>query len=281
MCQFCHQHGDGKKWYLRAENYAAEMLDDPRRREVIGEVLGHPEKMAANVAQMDRLDSLPGFVRRAISGTVTRRMKRKHFGQVIPLEDVEQIFGFVNSIVRVPCVCRYASIGREVGYCYGVTMADAGRKFAQALGQLSDAMPFEPDTSGFETLTAEAALAAFADHEKEGLCHTVWTFVTPFIGGICNCDRADCLAMKATVGHGVKVMWRAEYVAEVNRDECMGCRACMRSCQFGAMGYSAADKKAMVEPRACYGCGICRRACGKGAIGLRAREEVVGAKAVW
>jgi heterodisulfide reductase subunit A-like polyferredoxin len=87
--------------------------------------------------------------------------------------------------------------------------------------------------------------------------------------------------MKATVGHGVKVMWRAEYVAEVNRDECMGCRACMRSCQFGAMGYSAADKKAMVEPRACYGCGICRRACGKGAIGLRAREEVVGAKAVW
>ena len=32
------------------------------------------------------------------------------------------------------------------------------------------------------------------EHEKEGLCHTVWTFQTPFIGGICNCDRADCLA---------------------------------------------------------------------------------------
>ncbi len=281
MCQFCHQHGDGKKWYLRAENYAAEMMDDARRREVIRGIFGRPEKLAADVAGMSRLDSLPGFVRRAISGAVTRRMKRDHFGQVLPLEDVEPIFGFVNSIVRVPCVCRYATLGREVGYCYGVTMADGGRKFAEAVGVLGETPFFGPDTSGFETLTAGEALAAFAEHEKEGLCHTVWTFVTPFIGGICNCDRSDCLAMKATVGHGVKVMWRAEYVAEVNRDECVGCRACLRACQFGAMGYSAADKKAMVEPRACYGCGICRQACGKGAIGLVAREEVAGAKGVW
>lgn len=41
-------------------------------------------------------------------------------------------------------------------------------------------------------LTKEEALAAFRHHEQEGLCHTVWTFMTPFIGGLCNCDRQDC-----------------------------------------------------------------------------------------
>ena len=24
MCEFCSQHGDGKRWYLNAENYAAD-----------------------------------------------------------------------------------------------------------------------------------------------------------------------------------------------------------------------------------------------------------------
>jgi ferredoxin len=73
----------------------------------------------------------------------------------------------------------------------------------------------------------------------------VWTFVAPFIGGICNCDRSDCGAMQATVTSGFPVMFRAEYVAEVNPDLCNGCRQCMRVCQFGAIGYSAATRRSL------------------------------------
>jgi ferredoxin len=91
-------------------------------------------------------------------------------------------------------------------------------------------------------LSKEEALAAFREHEREGLCHTVWTFVAPFIGGICNCDRSDCMAMKATVTHQFPVMFRAEYVAAVSPGLCNGCRQCMRVCQFGAIGYSAANE---------------------------------------
>jgi len=138
-----------------------------------------------------------------------------------------------------------------------------------------------PDFSQFERLTTEEALAAFREHEKEGLCHTVWTFVAPFTGGICNCDRRDCLAMRSTVGHDLPVMFRGEYVASVNPDVCTGCRSCLRQCQFGAMGYSAADKKAFVEPRACYGCGICRASCAKNAISLAPRQEVPTAANLW
>ncbi len=31
MCEFCHQHGEGKKWYLNAANYAEELYNDAAR----------------------------------------------------------------------------------------------------------------------------------------------------------------------------------------------------------------------------------------------------------
>ena len=154
-------------------------------------------------------------------------------------------------------------------------------RFQELLSGLDESFLGGPDVSGLETLSTEQALEAFGEHEKEGLCHTVWTFKAPFIGGICNCDRADCMAMKATVTHDVPVMFRGEYVAEVDPEACTGCRSCMQACQFGALGYSAAQQKAVVDPTACYGCGTCRAACNQNAIALRPRAEVPLAANRW
>ena len=76
------------------------------------------------------------------------------------------------------------------------------------------------------------------------------------------------------------MMFRAEYVAAVDMDRCTGCRACMRGCQFGAMGYSASLEKAFVDQRQCYGCGVCRTFCTKDAIALRDRKSVPAAARV-
>jgi NAD-dependent dihydropyrimidine dehydrogenase PreA subunit len=281
MCEFCHKHGEGKKWYLQAKNYSQDLLSDLRRRRFITDFFSHPEHLNHDAAQLEKLARAPAFVQRAIKGHITRRMKQVHFGQVLPLEDVETIFGFVNSIVRIPCICRHAALGREVRYCYGVSMGPGGGSFDELLAGLDSSFLAGPDTPDSERLDAAQALQAFAEHEKEGLCHSVWTFITPFIGGVCNCDRADCLAMKSTVTYGVKVMFRAETVAEVNPDLCTGCRSCMRVCQFGALGYSAANQKVTVDQTACYGCGICRRACQKDAITLKPRREVPAAATLW
>ena len=110
-------------------------------------------------------------------------MKRVHYGQVVPIEDVERIFGMVNSIVRVACICRHITLGKEKRYCYGVSLCPDGGRFGQVIWGLDKTFLSGPDTQGFETLSKPEAVAALRHHEAEGLCHSVWTFHAPFIGG--------------------------------------------------------------------------------------------------
>jgi heterodisulfide reductase subunit A-like polyferredoxin len=137
------------------------------------------------------------------------------------------------------------------------------------------------ETDGLEKVSKEEALDSFRKYEKEGLCHSVWTMMTPFVVGICNCDRSDCGAIQSTVIRGMPILFRAEYVAKVNRELCNGCRACMRVCPFGAIGYSAGNKRAFIDTVRCYGCGICRASCTKDAIKLRDRSSVPAVANLW
>jgi ferredoxin len=285
MCEFCLQHGEGQKWYLQAKNYSEDLLSDARRRKFIAEFFSvSAEERGQSVrgmdASLDQLNRAPAILRSLIGWRVTSQAKKEHHGQVLPIEDVEQILGFVNSVVRVACVCRMGIYGPEPRFCYGVSMAPP------EVG-LFDFLRDDPSYRGgpvmdnMETLTKEEALAAFRDHEQEGLCHTVWTFMTPFIGGLCNCDRQDCQAMRVTLVHGLQHLYRSEYVAAVNLDVCTGCRTCMRACQFGAMSYSPSLDKAVIEPRLCYGCGTCRAHCARDAISLSDRRSVPAAANLW
>ena len=281
MCEFCHKHGEGKKWYLQAVNYSEDLLSDLRRHKFIAEFFGHPERLKRDLCQLERLDKFPGFVRRAVAQLVSNRQKRIHFGQVVPVEEVARIFDFVTSIVRIPCFCRHVTLGHEHRYCYITSMGPGGGRFGELFRDLGIEYVAGPDSAGLEELTRAEALTAIRAHEKEGLCHTVWTVGTPFIGGICNCDRSDCLAMQITVTHALPVIFRAEYVGQSDPDLCKGCRACMRVCQFGAIGFSAAKEKAIIDQRACYGCGICRAVCITGAIQLLDRSAVPAAARLW
>jgi NAD-dependent dihydropyrimidine dehydrogenase PreA subunit len=144
--------------------------------------------------------------------------------------------------------------------------------------QLMDALD---DSFSLELLTKEEALESIQKLDKEGLVHSVWTFKTPFIGGLCNCDQ-DCMAYRITHARGdYPVMFRAEWVAEVSAEECNGCRQCMRRCQYGAIRYSSRNKKVVIDPTACYGCGVCRPICQKKAISLLPRESVPEAAKIW
>ena len=199
----------------------------------------------------------------------------------MPIEDVANILGFVSSVVRIACMCRQGLLGTEQRYCYCVSMAPQGGEFRKIIEEVDADYLTGPDTAGLEVLAKEEAMESIRQHEQEGLCHTVWTFITPFIGGICNCDRSDCNAMLANLHYGVPVMFRAEYVADVDPELCNGCGQCMRVCQFGAIGYSAVNKKIIIDTRRCYGCGICRASCTQDAINLLDRSSLPVVSNIW
>lgn len=279
MCQFCHQHGEGKKWYLQANNYAQDMLSDARRQEMIrGFFENDAQNLRSQAEAIADLAGAPRFMRSLIGGFITRTQKRRHFGQVVPIEDIEKILDMMGQIVRVRCVCRHITREEEARYCFGVTTSSDIGPMAELV---DDTFISGPDGGDLEVMDKADALQFMQDAERDGLVHSVWTFMTPFIGGICNCDRSDCLAMRSTLVAGAKVMFRAEYVAQVDWDECTGCRQCMQVCQFGALGFSATAHKVMVDQRMCYGCGVCRAMCSKDAMSLVERESVPEVAKVW
>ena len=277
MCEFCVKHGAGKKWYLQAANYSREMMEELRVKKHAAMFTRHFNiKIDIGLKLLKLVGKMPRVIKNAALGIQANRQMKMHFGQVLPLEDVHEIFQMMTGIVRLPCVCRGYTIGERKRYCMGITInpiEKADEEYYQLL--------FEgPDLSGLEYLTREEAKNLVEEFEKEGLVHTVWTLPTPFVVGVCNCDRESCGAFKA-MNHNARVMFRAEYVAIVDPSKCVGCRACIERCQFDAIYYNEDTKKIVIDPKKCYGCGICRVPCSRDAISLVDRRDHIEAKDLW
>ncbi len=271
MCEFCTQHGEGKKWYENMDNYTREVFSQVSSEEKLKKYLrGFRKRLSFwPFAAHWFKQRLPSVYDSLVYPRVTSSLKKHHFGQVVPLEDAEKILENVGTIVQFPCICRKVTSRREVGYCLGVGM------------DMTEIVKDVPDFSNFEVLSPQKAISLVRELEGKGMMHSVWTFETPFIGGMCNCDR-DCMAynvqLKMNIG---KAMWRAEYVAEIDLESCNGCRRCLKNCLFEAVEYDSRNKKCSIDLSKCYGCGICRTFCHKNAITLRDRLNTLGDNIVW
>jgi len=289
MCEFCTKHGEGKEWYLQMKNYSEEWLKAPlapEEKEATGastraEWLGSFCKLftqAASGGERVTLEQMaaavePGIVRWAMAGERSRAFeaqKQVHFGQVVTIEDAERIIDSVDSITRLPCGCRYFTTGKaDKRYCFGLGVVAGGMWGAM------------PDSHTFETLAKEEAKKIIRDYDTEGLVHTVWTAVTPFVMGLCNCDR-DCLAYRGYIEkRGMPSFFRGESLGEVEVEACSGCKECVKQCQFGAMFYSSALGKVYIDPTRCFGCGVCRAACATEAIRMAPRAAHPTAANIW
>jgi hypothetical protein len=107
MCEFCLKHGEGKKWCLQAKNYSDDLLSDLRRRRFIEDFVAG-DVLRRDVGRLGQLDKVPRAIRGFISRMISRKRKRIHYGQVLPIEDVERVFGMMSCIVRIawPCGAR-------------------------------------------------------------------------------------------------------------------------------------------------------------------------------
>lgn len=272
MCEMCIKHGEGKKWYEVMRNYSQELAAQNKSEQFMREfILNFQNNTIKSIGKLDRLKRSNSIAYRFYRKMGTMHMKKIHFGQVVPLEDAEMIVDMVQSISRVPCACRYATTGKLNGrYCLSL-----GIDPNKILGD------YPHLKEQFETLTPEQAKALLREFDQKGLVHSIWTFMTPFIGGICNCDR-DCVAYRCQVTADLmQCMFKGEYIADIDPEQCIGCRNCQKICQFGAVEYSVSSHKCYVNPRKCYGCGVCRSACKKEAVTILDKSQLPELAGVW
>jgi ferredoxin len=264
MCEFCTKHGEGKKWYENISHYTEEVFSQVNSLQKVKTFLGNlAHSMRTDVERANRWKKrLPRIYDLIAYPLVTRHLKKTHFGQIVPMEDIENILDNFSSVVRLSCVCRKVTLGKTTRYCFGIGM------------DLTPIFKDLPDFSDFDRLSVKEAKEFMRHLDTEGKTHSVWTFHTPFIGAICNCDR-DCMAYRFQMRmKTAKAMWKGEYVAHVDPLKCTGCKKCIERCYFGAMGYDRMNVKCTVDLRNCYGCGVCRAGCKNSAITLLDRTAV-------
>lgn len=284
MCEFCAEHAEGRKWYLEMKNYSQELLlaqltgrerrlaQVETRLEWVRRFLEEFVLPAAGV-KSERADWGPGRdpAETRDAAQILEDWKTVHFGQILPVEDVPEVLGLATSITRIPCGCRFLLTGKtDQRYCFGLGLDQWG-----IMGKYPDA------SASLETMERDEALAIVREFDREGLVHSIWTGMTPYVVGLCNCDR-DCGAYRTYIeNRGRPTFFRAEYVCEVDWDLCTGCKSCMKQCQFHALFYSSANGKVYINPTHCFGCGVCRAICPTGAIKLRPRQEHSVARDIW
>jgi Pyruvate/2-oxoacid:ferredoxin oxidoreductase delta subunit len=278
MCQFCVEHGEGKRWYLEAQNYALDLNSDLVRREYVVEFISGFEQMRSRAIIAGNIAAkLPGPITRAGKNAVTKHQQKNHFGQPLSIEDCAQVLDLASSITVIPCVCRMHEPGRAADeVCMLVTSSPVNSVLQEGFSDYADG----PDLDDFHTMTKSEAMELLRSCEDRGLMHSIWTFKTPFTAAICNCNLASgCMAMKLTAGYDVKIMWRGEDVAVLDAEKCTACGRCAKRCPFDAI--SSKPGVVTIPADKCWGCGICRSACAQQAIVLVDRRTVPLVAALW
>ena len=281
MCEYCTEHGEGKKWYLHMKNYSDELLH--QKLSDVQKEYAMAETRIERMLRFFKIDVMPAItgmrepvkddseIKAQLSEEERAERRKVLFGQMLPIEDVEQVIDLVDSITRFPCGCRFVTTGKtDKRYCFGLGVDKRG-----ILGKFPDA------ASSLEVLSKKEAKKLFREYDNEGLFHTVWPFVTPYVGILCNCDR-DCREYKGYIEKmGAPTFFRAEYICQVDTEKCKGCRSCMKQCQFGSKFYSSVLSRVYIDPTRCFGCGVCRAACPNDAISLVPREKVLEVANLW
>jgi ferredoxin len=262
MCEFCIKHGEGRKWYLQMKNYSSQLA--LRAKGILRDFIRSPQKeLLKELGILERINRLPLLLRNILRGMIIKRQKRRHFGQILPLEDAKLVISMAGSVTLLPCLCRKITTAREERFCMGLGM---------------DLLGIQTDSPGrIEKYEAHQLLEEF---DKRGLFHSVWTFGTPFIGAICNCDL-DCLAYRTRLQAGLGIFFKSEYICKIDQARCTGCRDCRKNCHFGAIEFSASLGRCRIRQEICYGCGLCRSICPQGAITLTERISLPGLRKNW
>jgi NAD-dependent dihydropyrimidine dehydrogenase PreA subunit len=272
MCEYCVQHGAGKKWYLNARNLSKELATSELVRNFADNYFSRsialgPDGFSDRISRVVR-PILPNERQR-----VEVRYQKYLHHQVVTTDEVVQIMDLCNhrtdeherSVVRFPCICRHTAFGKEtVLHCFGIAFTDIyTRRFPKYLGGRHEYMT--PDEAA-EIITKMA--------EEENVVHAVSAVGVPYIGMLCNCDMDVCHPYLHRLRLGISEPFhKGHYVTVVDEQKCVGCGLCEQVCPFGAIKVNEESGVAWVDAKMCYGCGVCSRNCPENALEFKKEQR--------
>ncbi len=265
MCEYCVQHGAGKRWFLNARNLSKELATSKLVRDFVESYFARnvppgPDgfsNMMSRIAQ----PVLPDEKQRVLA-----RYKKYLHHQVVTTGEVLRILKLCSveteenerSVVRFPCICRHIALGREkVLNCFGIAFTSLyTRHFPDYLG------------GKHEYLTPDEAAEIVINMANEApIVHAVSALGVPYVGMLCNCDMDVCRPYMHRLRLGIsEPFYKSHYLTVINEQKCVGCGVCEQSCPFGAIVTDSEMGVARIDSTKCYGCGVCSRNCQEHAI---------------
>lgn len=278
MCQWCLKHsGEGKKWFHTASNYARRLYKIRKEKAGQLDAEASPQSVMPMAGMINRevieLSEKDPEKFNTVRKQIEQTLQATHFGQVLTLKEVLIALDISYPIVRMSCVCRRASRGlpdRENMFCVGL-----------GIGMYKWERWPETYRGGVHFMTPSEAKEWITDIDEKGMVHVLFTFGTPYIGGLCNCDYPACVAIKARRDYGFNILIKGHSVAIVNYSVCTGCGKCVERCQFGAINIESSLHKARVAPFKCFGCALCATGCPNGSITMVSRESLPALRNEW
>jgi len=271
----CELYGEGGIWYKNPKNYARRLYALPKKGPSIE--VGRIEEVRGLELIKSVIDakdtSLESF-NQQLQG-VKEMFMLNPLGQVLPLQDVLEIVDLAHPIAKIDCICRRLSRATQENpktfSCIGI-----------GPGMYKWERWPERYKGGVEFMSPSEAKDFLRKWNKRGMVHTVMIFGAPYIGGICNCDYPDCIAIRQRLDYDLQgALLKGHHVAKVNYEECNGCGECISRCQFGAIKKEVTTDKANIDMFKCFGCGLCETGCSRGAITLVERSSLPALRDVW
>jgi len=198
--------------------------------------------------------------------TVSEKIDPKD--EIVPIEEVYTILDQFDDFAQIPCPCRNREEINGTRKCkdkYPIHNCLILGLYAKGALEMGDPV--------IKAISKEEAKALMKEASELGLVHTTDN-KGKNVRLICSCCECCCgMLTGLTKFDNPRAIGKANYIAKVDTELCVGCETCIERCKFGAITVNDVSE---INLEKCLGCGLCAVKCPNDAITMKRveREEV-------
>jgi len=157
------------------------------------------------------------FIKDFAEMKVRNYFNQKHTGQVVSLEDAISICNIPGRVSVIDCLCQKYLSNKSERKCI-------------LFGTTADIVENIPKFSNIHDLDSEESTELLKSTELESKIHTIWTFKTPYIGAICNCNQRGCLLFHLKNKYRFsEIILKGHEKEKIDPAICIGCGKCQNT----------------------------------------------------